>query len=315
MDAVLQSERPQCPPPEWTDAGEFPGSDRRAFLLPLGYVAPDGRVHREVELKPITGREQRLLAGLSPQAAMSAVTTALLSRRLERIGSLSRVGASLVRELLAGDREFLLLKLFEITFGGKLYVTLRCPAEACSEPLEVPLEVGELTVEAPPLRSRTFFFKPQSDPERQMEFRLPTGGDQEAMVQRQDLTEEEQRELILAACLQGQHRTDTALEVIKRLSVSDREQIELQMKALAPQLELKLEAICPECGANFSAEVDLPFLVLAEMKAREAVLDWEVHFLAWHYHWSEAEILALSPTRRRRYIELLEEELEKMGAS
>ena len=284
-------------------------------MLPLGYIDRDGQAHREVELKPITGREQRLLAGLSPQAAMATIVTALLSWRLERIGSLPRVGASLVRELLVGDREFLLLKLFEITFGARLYVALRCPAEGCSEPLEVPLEVGDLTVEAPPIRSRTFFFKLQSDPERQMEFRLPTGGDQEAIARRQGLTEEEQHALLLASCLQGQHGTDAATEVIKKLSGGDREQIELQMKALAPHLELELEAVCPECGANFTAEVDLPFLVLSEMKAKEAPLDREVHFLAWHYHWSEAEILALSPTRRRRYIELLEEELEKMGAS
>ncbi len=284
-------------------------------MLPLGYVDQDGQVQREVELKPITGREQRLLAALSPQAAMATVATALLSWRLERIGSLPGAGATLVRDLLAGDREFLLLKLFEITFGSRLYVTLRCPAEGCNEPLEVPLEVGELTVEAPSVRSRTFFFKLQSDPEWQMEFRLPTGGDQEAILQKQDLTEEDQRELMLAFCFQAQHATDSAIDVVKKLSESDREQIELQMKALAPQLELELEAACPECGANFTAEVDVPFLVLAEIKAKEAVLDWEVHFLAWHYHWSEAEILALNPTRRRRYIELLEEELEKMEAS
>jgi hypothetical protein len=315
MDAVLSNERDSRPPAEWSEGQEFPGPDRRTFLLPLGYVGRDGSFHREVELKPLTGREQRLLAGLSPQATMATVTTALLSSCLQRIGSLSPINASLVRELLAGDREFLLLKLLEITFGGKLYVTLRCPAEGCDEPLEVPLEVGELTVEAPPLKSRTFFFKPPSDTERRMEFRLPAGGDQEAIARRDDLNEEEQRELILAACLQGQHETANALEAIRRLSLSDREQIELQMKALAPQLEVTMEAVCPACGANFTAEVDVPFLVLAEMSTRESGLDWEIHFLAWHYHWSEAEILALGPTRRRRYIELLQEELERMGVS
>lgn len=314
MDTVFQSEREQCPPVKPSADCECLCPDRRAFLLPLGYVDLDGRLHREVELQPLTGREQRLLAGLSPQVAMATATTLLLSSRLVRIGSLPRVETSLVRDLLVGDREFLLLKLFAITFSDKLHLTLRCPAEGCNQPLEVPLALGELTVEAPPLRSRTFFFKPQSEPELQMEFRLPTGGDQELATQTQDLSDNDRGDLILAACLQG-HGKDAALGIVKRLSVADREQIELQMKALAPQLDLVMDAACPECGANFTAEIDLPFIILAEMKAKQAVLDGEVHFLAWHYHWSETEILALSPTRRRRYIELLEEALERMTES
>ena len=31
----------------------------------------------------------------------------------------------------------------------------------------------------------------------------------------------------------------------------------------------------------------------------------EVHVLALHYHWSEAQILALPATKRRRYLALL----------
>src|SRR5215467_537947 len=104
MDAVLANERNQRSPAEWSEGQELPGHDRRAFVLPLGYVGRNGRFHREVELKPLTGCGQRLLAGLSPQATMATVTTALLSSCLRRIGSLSQVNASLVRELLVGDR-------------------------------------------------------------------------------------------------------------------------------------------------------------------------------------------------------------------
>lgn len=37
----------------------------------------------------------------------------------------------------------------------------------------------------------------------------------------------------------------------------------------------------------------------------------EVHQLAWHYHWSEREILAMSRAKRRRYLALLSRELER----
>ena len=32
----------------------------------------------------------------------------------------------------------------------------------------------------------------------------------------------------------------------------------------------------------------------------------EVHRLAWHYHWSEAEILALPRHRRQQYLRLID---------
>jgi hypothetical protein len=37
----------------------------------------------------------------------------------------------------------------------------------------------------------------------------------------------------------------------------------------------------------------------------------EVHRLAWHYHWAEREILAMTHSKRRRYLALLRRELER----
>jgi len=38
----------------------------------------------------------------------------------------------------------------------------------------------------------------------------------------------------------------------------------------------------------------------------------ELHHLAYHYHWSEREILAMRRSRRRRYLALLAHKLEQM---
>lgn len=312
MTARLESER-QCGSPAGKAAGqELPGGG--SLLLPLGLFDADGRAHRDAVLRPITGHEQRSMAELSPQAPMAEVMTALLSSCLQAVGTLPLAGASLARALLPGDREFLLLKLFEMTFGERLYVTLRCPAETCHAQLELPVSTGDFAIEASPPPSRTFLFTPQGGTEGQLEFRLPTGGDQETVCRYHDLSEEERCERMLAECLEDQPR-EAAHHIIASLSSGEREHVERRMHELAPQLEIALEAVCPDCGAAFNAEIDLPFLLLTQMRADEPNLDWEVHFLAWHYHWSEAEILALTPTRRRRYIGLLQEELENMGAS
>ena len=39
----------------------------------------------------------------------------------------------------------------------------------------------------------------------------------------------------------------------------------------------------------------------------------EVHYLAFHYHWGEREILEMPGAKRRRYLSILAEKLEQAG--
>ena len=72
-----------------------------------------------------------------------------------------------------------------------------------------------------------------------------------------------------------------------------------------PQAELELDLICPVCGAQFSAVFDTATFFLQELDQRSARLLRDVHTLAWHYHWSEREILRMAPQRRAQYLDLV----------
>ena len=61
---------------------------------------------------------------------------------------------------------------------------------------------------------------------------------------------------------------------------------------------------CPECGAHFETPFDPPAFVWQELSTLANRLLWEVDQLARAYGWPEADILALSPTRRRAYLEI-----------
>lgn len=71
-----------------------------------------------------------------------------------------------------------------------------------------------------------------------------------------------------------------------------------------PGAELTLEIACPECGAATPAELDIAAYLWTELDAWARDLLLDVHLLASAYGWSEPEILALSPLRRRYYLEL-----------
>lgn len=281
--------------------------DERTFVLPLGYVDASGKCHREAVLRPITGREQQFLIWCSPSAPTAAVTTDLLARCLLRVGEIVDVTPSMVRDLLVGDREFLLLRLYQISFGETVTVLLRCPIEECGEVTEVPLELNEISVEGSPVEARVITIKLETPDERTVSFRLPTGADQEALASCPGLSEDEQSALLMKRCLLSSSTPDMVL------GRNDSNLIESRMKQLAPMIDVELEALCPKCSRLSANPVDVPFLVIGEIRARAAALEPDIHSLAFYYHWAESEIVSLTPRMRARYIDLLGQELERIA--
>ena len=89
--------------------------------------------------------------------------------------------------------------------------------------------------------------------------------------------------------------------------------IEQRMQETAPDVTPEMDAVCPDCRHAFVAGVDLPFLILADLRAATRRLDDEVHVLAWNYHWAESDILAMSRPKRARYVRLIEEQLDRFS--
>lgn len=78
--------------------------------------------------------------------------------------------------------------------------------------------------------------------------------------------------------------------------------IEEALDDVAPQLGTHIATDCPACGAAQVVELN-PYLIsgLGGVKLYE-----EVHTIACHYHWSEAEIMALPRERRCLYLGMIE---------
>ena len=80
-----------------------------------------------------------------------------------------------------------------------------------------------------------------------------------------------------------------------------------------PQLFLEMEAYCYNCDDNFDAPFDIYRSFFNRMQAGLQQLFREVHCLAWHYHWSENEIMGMSRTKRHTYLEILADEIERIN--
>jgi hypothetical protein len=299
--------------------GEF--EMRKKWMLPGGYVDADGGLLREVELAPLSGREEELIGAKQPIMDRTLLTL-LLSRCLLRLGPVKPVSEDIVRRLLVVDRQFLLLRLRQMTFGDRVQATVQCPWEGCRRKADIDFSLQDVPVreseEKGPVFTRELSpeaaFNCGGEPFRDVEFRLPNGEDQEAISGMVEEDETEALTRLLARCIRrvGPLR-DPAPEFINRLSQVTCGEILRHMETAAPHVDLTLAARCPECGREFAVPFDLQAFFLAECQTSRDLLYREVHYLAYHYHWSEREILALSREKRRNYIAILEEELGSVG--
>ena len=78
-----------------------------------------------------------------------------------------------------------------------------------------------------------------------------------------------------------------------------------RMPDVDPHSEIRLALQCPDCGAEWISLLDIGAIVWDEIAAHARNVLEEVHALATAYGWSEPEILALSPQRRRSYLDMV----------
>ncbi|CAD5108376.1 hypothetical protein [Zestomonas carbonaria] len=196
-------------------------------------------------------------------------------------------GAEAAERLPLGRRDSQLLALHGALFGPRLSATADCPA--CGERLELALDCHALRLDAP-----------EPDPQAQavawqgrtFHYRLPDSRDLAAMARAGDL--DQARALLLRRCLGSDWADDLPADLQAELARA--------MAEADPQAATELALSCPACGEQWSELFDIgAYLDEAFGQWAERLFD-QVHLLASAYGWSEAQILALGPARRARYL-------------
>lgn len=282
--------------------------------LPGGFWV-DGDHYREGVLRPLTGNEEAFLLEARDTLLPVQLTTVLLVRCLEGLGPLVPVTPKAVRSLTVGDREALLLHLRRLTLGNRLELVLECPAPRCGERMDIELQVDDLLLPpypaVEPLHEATVRGEETT---YLVHFRLPTGADQEraAALAHSDLNAA--TELLLGRCVERVIHGDGEDLSVDGFPSAVTEHIATVMADLDPQAELTMNVTCPSCGHAFPALFDTATFFFRELETSMSRLYWEVHMLAFHYHWSEAEILAMTSRKRHVYLGMLSDALTEAAS-
>jgi hypothetical protein len=264
----------------------------------------DGRSSGAVSLRAVGAVDEIFLVesgGMSPARRANA----LLARCIDPLEGTSAEPASIVRALIAGDREAILLQLRRMTLGDDFTGVFRCTAPACAEPLELELKVSDILLPPYARAAERYTVAVEHDGATfEVWFHLPTAGDQEDAAELARVDSAAVARLVFGRCVESALQGGQALDPAEIPEpVVDR--VADAMEELDPQAIVEFELTCPACGSLFSAQLDAGDFLLRELDQRVDRLLREVHTLALCYHWSEAAILALPRVRRERYLELI----------
>ncbi len=231
----------------------------------------------------------------------------LTDRELDRPGAAARALLALacpdlddtaLDEQSLGRRDRLLIRLREATFGTRLELTAGCPR--CGDILELELDTRDLVVADPSPRAAARLRRIDIGG-RRLRLRALNGADVAAALQTP--TWDAARDLILRRCCWDR---DTDLPVAPESFAEDQKAaIARRLERLDPQADLTLDVVCFGCGENWRPLLDIAEVFWREIRARAGLIIADVHDLARAFHWTEAEILALSPRRRQTYLSLV----------
>lgn len=201
-----------------------------------------------------------------------------------------------LERLSVGERDARLLSLREWAFGGGFTSLAACPA--CAEQLELSFAAED--VRAPP-PSATGPFR-LCVAEHELEFRLPDSLDLLAVSVQTDV--DDARRELFERCV-GVARSGGAEVSSTSLPPEVVDAVSEEMDRLDPQGNVRLNVTCPRCGHGWHALFDICSYLRSELDSWARGLLWEVHLLATAYGWRESDTLALSPRRRRLYVQMV----------
>ena len=253
-----------------------PKSTIGVFELPCGYLDASGVLHTEVLLNEISGRDEDMLA--NDKIPANKKMNQLLTSCIARIGSITDKGAiaSIVPDLLVGDRVFLVLAVRRVSLGDDYPYKDTCPS--CEKESLMSINLSELDiVKMSDPKKRVFDARMPSkaaikawandgedvpEPERSnptgrtVRFKMLTGRDEEK-AGKGTSGPESISVLLGLRILMLDDKTPT-IEDLQNLTMSERSYIrDVVFRAGDGGVDTTLDVTCPQCAHEFKRELDI----------------------------------------------------------
>jgi hypothetical protein len=193
-----------------------------------------------------------------------------------------------------GQRDRLLLSVLAAHFTPAVEGVVDCGR--CAAPVEVEIGCADLLGTEEPGEPQPF-----EHHDWRIRWRLPTAADLRAAHRLGD--QRDAARFLLRRCVL-ELRGPTELATLDELPEVARAGLVCAIGAHDPLTDVELNVNCPACGCQQRVGLDVASLAWHEINWRAEELIRDVDALAHAYGWTEADVLALSPRRRRADLEL-----------
>jgi hypothetical protein len=231
-------------------------------------VCHAGAAPQALRLREPRGADELALDGVDTRAAVHWLD-ALLD------------GQPAAAELSASDRDALLAGVHRALWGDRIVSSFACVA--CGKMVDLSFELSALQRDLASRREAAQVSAPRHLHDHDgLAYMLPSAADEES-----------------AALLPAPRAREALAQVIR--PGADAALLAARLEALAPLLDVDLDAVCAECGQAQQMRFDIQSFVLQRLLDERESLLAEVHALAAGYGWSLAEITALPRSLRRAF--------------
>lgn len=232
--------------------------------LPGGLLMADGSVRHDAEVQELTGAHEERLVKIRNSGDAARFVHALLTCGVVTVGG-ETVTDEILDELLVGDREYLVLAIREATYGPEIEMDNSTVCAFCNEVFDLVLQTNDIQIRT--LSGERQFEVPLRKGGRAL-VRLPNGGDQEAYLEDQSLTDPERNSILLSRCVvsltdaDGEVHSVAGFPSLVRdgLGIRDRQAILKAINERQPGPRYDEVEYTHECGGKSKAFVGLVHL-------------------------------------------------------
>jgi hypothetical protein len=229
-----------------------PHSPLGVFELPCGYLTADGSLLTEVKVKEITGADEDMLNSRNITPAKKV--THLIGSCLVSIGAITEKAelVRIARDLVMGDRVFLMFASRRITLGDLYPFEDECPA--CEKKSLFSVNLSSLDIKKmPDPRKRVFDTKLPSGISAR--YHVMTGKDEESIAKASQSADQASLGILVRLDSIGEKPVD--MNRIKALSMRDRNFLRDLFNEVEGGVETTIELECPKCGEEFETELNM----------------------------------------------------------
>lgn len=252
------------------DTQSLSGSDENEIHdLLAGYVDKNGVCHKTFTIREMTGADEEYINRADIKSNGARVITALLSRCVLSVGTLTKKSVgnpkeweNIFKEMLSGDRDIIMLAIRRESVGDTIEVTHTCPNPDCKAKLKTVVSIDELAInEFDGIREIPFEL-PKGYRDRKGEFhkkgimRRPNGLDGELLTPLAKNNLAKAETTLLTRICRFEDGTHIDESIMSGLTKKDRDYLLNILNDHPMGVDMTVDVMCDRCGEYFKGNLN-----------------------------------------------------------